>query len=87
MNIKDLLSDLELKEEQANEAEARYDADPENEELEQAFDIAYKREFEAMQELIKGIVKISDGKISPVIARIMVMTQREKLHALCAKLA
>lgn len=45
----------------ANKADAAYEAEPENAEAEAAFDKAYKAEFQAMEELLNGIVELTNG--------------------------
>lgn len=55
--MKELLKRLEEAEQRANEANEAWEQNPESEELEKAFDEAYKAEWEAFNALAKEIQK------------------------------
>lgn len=70
---------LEQLEKIADEAEKRYTEAPENEELEKAFDEAYKEEFAAYINAAKYIEYISGGNIDFLAAKKMVQTKRAEI--------
>ena len=80
--MKELLKRLEAAEKKANEADAAFEANPESEELEKAFDEAYKEEFEAFEALADEIVKASNGQIEKATAATMIRAKRSELKAL-----
>lgn len=73
------LKTLEKFEEIANNAQADYEKDPENEELEAAFDRAYKDEFDAFISLAKYIEYITSGEIDFLTAKKIIQTKRSEL--------
>lgn len=75
----ELLKKFEEAEAESNRLDVLFEADPENEELEKAWDIAYKKEYEALEECVKMIVKISRGQIDGKAAHAMVLTKRDEL--------
>lgn len=85
--LKARLAKLEELEQISNEAEKAYEAEPENAELEAAFDRAYQNEFAAYMECVKLVQKISGGKIDFQTAKKMVSTEREKLLLLFSKVS
>ena len=88
---KGLLKKLEKFEELeavANKADEAYQAEPENAELEAAFDKAYKEEFEAMEELLKllnSITTYTNGEIDTETSKKMLFTHREELKQILEK--
>ena len=85
--MKDLLKRLEIAEQRANEADAALEKNPESEELEKAFDEAYKAEFKAFEELANAIVKISGGQIEKRTAATMIRAKRAELKNLITLMA
>ena len=57
----------------------RYTEEPENAELENAFDEAYKAEFEAYINAAKYIEYMTDGNIDFMTAKKMINTKRSEL--------
>lgn len=85
---KELLKKLEKFEKletAANKADEAYKAEPENEETEAAFDKAYKAEFQAMEELLNGIAKHTNGQIDTETAKKMLFTKRAELKKILEK--
>ena len=85
---KGLLKKLEKFEELeavANKADEAYQAEPENAELEAAFDKAYKEEFEAMEELLNSITTYTNGEIDTETSKKMLFTHREELKQILEK--
>ena len=85
---KELLKKLEKFEEleaAANKKDEAYEAEPENTEAEAAFDKAYKAEFQAMEELLNGIVELTNGKIDTETAKKMLFTKRAELKKILEK--
>lgn len=83
--LKRTLAELEILEMEANKADAAYDAEPENAEIQAAFDAAYKAEWDKADEAIKLIVKMTNGEIEYKIARIMINEKRDKIKKLLAQ--
>ena len=73
------LQKLEQLEKIADIAEERYTEEPENAELENAFDEAYKAEFEAYINAAKYIEYMTDGNIDFMTAKKMIQTKRAEL--------
>lgn len=69
----------------ANKADAAYEAEPENAAVEEAFDKAYKEEFQAMEELLNGIVELTNGQIDTETAKKMLFTKRAELKKILEK--
>lgn len=85
---KELLKKLEKFEEleaAASKADEAYGAEPENAEAEVAFDKAYKEEFQAMEELLNGIVELTNGQIDTETAKNMLFTKRAELKKILEK--
>lgn len=85
--MKELLKRLEEAERKANIADTEYEANPEDEELEKAFDEAYKAEFEAFEALANEIVKTTGGQIEKATASTMIRAKRNELRTLIEKIA
>ena len=86
-NLKDLMKALKIAEENANMADAAWENDPENKDLEITFDKAYAKEHEALENLVDEIVKVTSGKIDQKTARTMVIKKRSQLEALINRAA
>lgn len=85
---KELLKKLEKFEEleaAASKADEAYGAEPENAELEAAFDKAYKEEIKAMKELLHGIAELTNGQIDIEAAKRMLFTKRAELKKILEK--
>ena len=85
--MKELFKKYEELEAITNRLEEAIEADPENEELETAWNKAYKNEYKAFEALIDKIVSISHGMIDNKTARAMIITKRKELKALVARMA
>ena len=78
------LQKLERMEEIANHAEADYEREPENAELESAFEEAYKAEFDAYINAAKYIEYITGGAVDFMKAKELIQTKRAELLRLLA---
>ena len=78
-NLKELLNNIEAAEKAANEANDALDLENPTEEAEQAFDVAYKKEWEAFEELTKALEEVTGGKIDTKTASQMIRGRREDL--------
>ena len=78
--MKDLFKRYEEAVKAANIADAAWEANPESEELEAAFDEAYEAEFKAFDEL-------TNGQIEKTLAATMVRSKMPELKQLIAKMA
>ena len=78
------LEKLEQLEKVADEAETRYTEDPENAELESAFDKAYKAEFDAYINASKYIEYMTGGAVDFMKAKELIQTKRAELLRLLA---
>lgn len=87
MKIKRLFEELEAAELKANELDEAIENDPENEELENAWNEAYEAEWNASEILINEIVKITNGIIGNMTARKMIGMKRNELKTLISKIA
>lgn len=85
--MKELLKALKEAEERTNKADAAWDAEPENEALEAAFDEAYNAEHEVFENLVNEIVKATSGKIDTKTAVTMIRSKRKELEALIGMMA
>lgn len=81
------LRNLENAERIASRAEARYEQNPESEQLEKRFDRAYKNEFKYYMECVKLVQQISGGKIDFETAKKLVQTKRGELIEIIKKTA
>ncbi len=81
------LRNLENAEQIASRAEARYEQNPESEQLEKRFDRAYKNEFKYYMECVKLVQQISGGKIDFETAKKLVQTKRGELIEIIKKTA
>ena len=80
--MKELLKTLNEAEVIANKADEAWEAEPENEKLEKAFDEAYRKERIAFENLVNEIVKMTNGKIDKKTASVMIRTKRTELENL-----
>jgi hypothetical protein len=80
----DKIKKLEQLEKVADEAENRWTAEPENAELESAFDEAYKAEFNAYISAAKYIEHITGGAVDFMAAKELIQTKRAELLQLLA---
>lgn len=78
------LERLEQLEKAADEAEARYTEESENAELENAFDEAYKAEFDAYINAAKYIEYMTGGAADFMKAKELIQTKRAELLQLLA---
>lgn len=85
--MKELLKALKEAEMNANAADTAWEADPENEKLEKAFDEAYEKQHTAFVNLLNEIVKTTNGKIDKKTAAIMIRTKRAELENLISLIA
>lgn len=81
-NLKMLFTNYINLEAAADAADLAWEQDPEDENLEAAFDRAYEAQHEALQSLVKEIVSFTNGQINFSTARMMLMSKREELQAL-----
>ena len=79
------LQELERLEEIANNAEADYEREPENEEYEAAFDLAYKNQYKKYIEASKYIEYITNGNIDFMTAKKMIHTKRAELISILSE--
>lgn len=80
--IKELLKQLEDAERKANELDELMEENPDNEEIEKAFDEAYKKEWEVFNKLIDEVVKFTEGKIDRKQAYNMIQLKRSELKSI-----
>ncbi len=78
------LQNLEKAEKDANRAESAWEKDPENMELEKAFDVTYKAEFDAYISAAKYIEYMTGGEINFMTAKKIIQTKRAELLELLA---
>ncbi len=84
--LKRLFAEYETAVDETARAEMLYDEEPENESYENAFDEAYKREYNAMMEIARYIHKITFGNISLETAATMVDLKYDELKILASRL-
>lgn len=84
--MNELLEALKAAEEKANRIDKAWEADPENEELEAAFDEAYAAEHKALEAVANEIVKFTSDKIDFQTASVMIRKKRAELESLIARL-
>lgn len=78
------LEKLEQLEKAADEAEAKYTEEPENAEIESAFDEACKAEFDAYINAAKYIEYMTGGAVDFMKAKELIQTKRAELLQLLA---
>ena len=84
--MKELFKKFEEAEKRADAADEAWGNEPENEELEKAFDEAYTAEWEARKALTSEIVKITNGQIDEKTANTMLNVKRSELKALIERM-
>lgn len=82
--MKNLITEYEIAKRESDAAENAMLENPENAELETAFDNAYKKEFDSFVNLANGIKEITNGKISFETAKIMINTRFAEIKNLIA---
>lgn len=80
--IKELLKKLEDAEIKTNELDKLMVENPDNEEIEKAFDEAYKKEWEVFNKLIDEVVKFTEGKIDRKQVYNMIQLKRSELKSI-----
>ena len=80
--LKELLKQLEDAERKANELDKLMVENPDNEEIENAFDEAYKKEWEVFNKLIDEVVKFTEGKIDRKQAYNIIQLKRSELKSI-----
>ena len=80
--MKELLERLKEAEKKADAADREYENDPENEEKEKSFDLAYSEEYKAFEALAREIVKATAGKIDTQTAAAMIRGRRQQLETI-----
>jgi hypothetical protein len=84
MILLEKIKKLEQLEKAADEAEAKYTKEPENAELESAFDEAYKAEFDAYINAARYIEYMTGGAVDFMKAKKLIQTKRAELLRLLA---
>lgn len=87
MKIKEMFKALEAAEAEMDIIDAKYDEEPENEEVEVAWTKAYEKEHEAFTAVVNEIVKISNGMIDSKTAATTIRAKREELKNLISRIA
>lgn len=85
--MKELMKALEATEAKANKADSEWEADPENKELEKAFDEAYAAEHKAFEALVEKIVSITSGRIDEKTAATLIRSKCKELESLISRIA
>lgn len=80
--MKQLFKTYEEAKETANAIDTAWANDPENEALENAFDEAYKAEYNAFNALVAGIVEITNGEIDKKTAATMIKARYNDLKTI-----
>lgn len=80
--MKELFKTYEEAKETANAIDTAWGNDPENEALENAFDEAYKAEYNAFTALVAGIVEITNGAIDKKTAVTMIKSRYNDLKTI-----
>lgn len=81
-DLKNIFNEYRVAEAICDKAEEAYAEDCENEAVEAEFDRTYKESCRLLEKLINGIVEITGGRIDKKTARMMVLSQRERLESL-----
>ena len=87
MTIKTLLENLEAAEAKSDMIDEAWENDYSNEELEKAWNEAYKAENEAFNKVVSEIVTMTAGMIDEKTAGLMLRAKRAELKALVLKIA
>lgn len=86
-DLKNIFNEYLKAEAICDKAEEAYEADCENEAIEAEFDRTYKESWGLLEKLTDGIVEITGGRIKKRTARMMVISQRERLENLFSRVA
>ena len=85
--LKELFNQLELAEAETIRLDSLVEENPEDEALEEAWDTAYKKEYDIKMLLASHIVEMTSGKIDLKTANMMILSKREQLKKLILKIA
>ena len=85
--LKELFNQLELAEAETIRLDSLVEENPEDETLEEAWDTAYKKEYDIKMLLASHIVEMTSGKIDLKTANMMILSKREQLKTLILKIA
>ena len=85
--MKELFAKWEELNKIANAADEAWALEPENEDLEQAFDDAYEAEWTAFNELLNAIVEFTNGQIDKYTASKMLRSKRNEVKQLLERMA
>jgi hypothetical protein len=77
--MKELLQELELASAKSNKLDEAWDADPMNEELEKAWDEAYKAEHEIFMKCVEKLVEITNGQIDIPTATTLLRAKKSEV--------
>jgi hypothetical protein len=80
MTLKELFNSYKQSLAQADELEKLYEAEPDNTELETAFDSAYNNNFSDYLTLAQALVNVTNGQIDLNTAKQMIKTQLDRLE-------
>lgn len=84
--LKRLIQEYYKAEQASNEADTKWEQDPENEELEREFDRTYKAQWELFEALCTEIVCLTEGEIDHKMASYLLRVQRAAIEGLiCQK--
>ena len=85
--LKELFNQLESAEAETIRLDFLVEENPEDEALEEAWDTAYKKEYDIKMLLASHIVEMTSGKIDMKTANMMILSKREQLKTLILKIA
>ena len=85
--LKELFNQLELAEAETIRLDSLVEENPEDEALEEAWDTAYKKEYDIKMLLASHIVEMTSGKIDLKTANMIILSKREQLKTLILKIA
>ena len=80
--MKNLFKEFEAAKKESDEIDARFEAEPENAEIEKEADAAYKKYFETFTKLINAIVKFTNNEIDEKTARLLINTKYDAIKEL-----
>lgn len=87
MTIKEMFKALETAEAEMDIIDAKYDENPEDEEIEAAWTKAYQKENEAFMDVVNEIVKMTNGQIDNKTAAMMMRAKRKEIKSLIERMA
>ena len=85
--LKELFNQLESAEAETIRLDSLVEENPEDESLEEAWDAAYKKEYDVKKSLANYIVAFTNEKIDLKTANKLIMSKREQLKTLILKIA